>query len=104
MDLTRRLRVLRPKACQSLRLLRFRPGKAFRPQYARARETGARSADRPLIGSAHRVHRKFEGASLTQKWPLVSRFPNARWGVAANKKNASVDSPAPANRAPCREL
>ena len=31
----------------------------IRTQYARTRETGLRAADRPLIGSAHRVHGKF---------------------------------------------
>ena len=33
---------------------------------------------------------------MTQKWPLVSLFPNAR-EVAASAESASVDSPAPAN-------
>ena len=34
--------------------------------------------------------------SVTQKRPLVSHFPRARW-VAATQKNAPVNSPAPAN-------
>jgi hypothetical protein len=35
-------------------------------------------------------------ACVTQKWPLVSLFPRARW-VAASQKSASVNSPVPAN-------
>ena len=50
-----------------------------------------------LVGSESvDLNQKSRDGCVTQKWPLLSLFPNAR-EVAASAENASVDSRAPAN-------